>query len=107
MTNMLKSLRCTPGSQRIEACNRQTLRTAALAAVLLTPSGAVADTASLEVSIRPGSEAGGLNLRSPSCPGDMIDFRTCEGVVVGSNDFGLFQVKLPATFGDGRGGVAH
>jgi len=58
--------------------------------------------ASLDVSIRPSSEAGGLNIRSPYCPGDVFDFRTCEGVVVGSKDFGLFQVKLPATFGDGQ-----
>ena len=58
--------------------------------------------ASLNVSIRPGSEAGGLNVRSPHCPEDVFDFRTCEGVVVGSKDFGLFQVKLPANFGDGQ-----
>ena len=56
--------------------------------------------AELEIAIRPGSEAGGLNVRSPHCPGDVFDFRTCEGVVVGSKDFGLFQVILPATFGD-------
>ncbi len=56
----------------------------------------------LEVSIRAGSEAGGLNLRSPDCPDEVFDFRTCEGVVVGSTDFGLFQVKLPATFGEGH-----
>ena len=43
----------------------------------------------------------GLNVRSPKCPGDVFDFRTCEGVVVGSKVFGLFQVKLPTTFGDG------
>lgn len=56
----------------------------------------------LEISIRPGSKAGGLNIRSPRCPGDVFDFRTCEGVVSGSRDFGLFQVKLPAAFGDGN-----
>ncbi len=56
----------------------------------------------LEISIRPGSEAGGLSIRSPHCSGDVFDFRTCEGVVVGSKDFGLFQVKLPAAFGDGH-----
>ena len=59
-------------------------------------------TAELEIAIRPGSETGGLNVRSPHCPGDVFDFRTCEGVVVGSKDFGLFQVILPATFGDGN-----
>lgn len=56
----------------------------------------------LEISIRPGSKAGGLNVRSPHCPGDVFDFRTCEGVVSGSRDFGLFKVKLPATFADGN-----
>lgn len=58
--------------------------------------------AELDIAIRPGSEAGGLNVRSPHCPGDVFDFRTCEGVVIGSKDFGLFQVKLPATFGEGQ-----
>ncbi len=57
---------------------------------------------SVEISLRPGSKAGGLNVRSPRCPGDVFDFRTCEGVVSGSRDFGLFQVKLPAAFGDGN-----
>lgn len=55
----------------------------------------------LTIAIRPGSEAGGLDVRSSHCPDDLFDFRTCEGVVVGSNDFGLFQVRLPARFGDG------
>ncbi|MEI6565409.1 MAG: hypothetical protein WCR20_01935, partial [Verrucomicrobiota bacterium] len=40
-------------------------------------------------------------MRSSHCPGDVFDFRTCEGVVVGSNCLGLFYVKLPTTFGDG------
>ncbi len=66
-------------------------------ALLLSSSACAAE---LEIAIRPGSEAGGLNVRSPHCPGDVFDFRTCEGVVVGSKDFGLFQVILPATFGD-------
>jgi hypothetical protein len=56
----------------------------------------------LDIAIRPGSEAGALNVRSPSCPDDVFDFRTCEGVVVGSRDLGLFQVKLPSGFGDGN-----
>ena len=63
---------------------------------------AAVTAAPLDISIRPGSEAGGINVRSPRCPGDVFDFRTCEGVIVGSKDFGLFQVKLPATFGDGQ-----
>ena len=57
--------------------------------------------ANLEIAIRPGSEAGAINVRSPDSSGDVLDFRTCEGVVVGSQEFGLFQVKLPAKFGDG------
>lgn len=57
---------------------------------------------SLEIAIRPDSEAGGLDVRSSHCPGDVFDFRTCEGVVVGSSDLGLFQVKLPSTFGSGQ-----
>ena len=71
--------------------------------VCLSPGGlaATARDGSLDFAIRPGSEAGGLNVRSPHCPGDVFDFRTCEGVVVGSNCLGLFYVKLPTTFGDG------
>ena len=69
-------------------------------AALWLPFGACA--AELEIAIRPGSEAGGLNVRSPHSPGDVFDFRTCEGVVVGSTDFGLVQVKLPSHFGDGH-----
>ena len=47
-------------------------------AALWLPFGACA--AELEIAIRPRSEAGGLNVRSPHCPGDVFDFRTCEGV---------------------------
>jgi len=54
------------------------------------------------MAIRPGSEAGGLDLRSPLVPGNTFDLRTLEGVVVGGRDLGLFKVKLPATFGDGN-----
>jgi hypothetical protein len=71
-----------------------------LCAVSLLPLATAG--APLDIAIRPGSEAGGLNVRSPHCPGDVFDFRTCEGVVVGSRDFGLFQVKLPADFVDGQ-----
>ncbi len=55
----------------------------------------------LDVSIREGSEAGGLNVRSTSFPGELLDFRTCEGVVVGSEDLGLSLVKVPMEWGDG------
>lgn len=56
----------------------------------------------LNVTIRPRSEAGGLDLRSRHAPGDTFDFRTLEGVVTGGRDLGLFQVKLPAAFGSGE-----
>ena len=49
----------------------------AVSLITITAAGAP-----LNFSIRPGSEAGGLNVRSPHCPGDVFDFRTCEGVVV-------------------------
>lgn len=70
--------------------------------LLAIPPAHAESPGSLEISLRPGSKAGGLNVRSPRCPGDVFDFRTCEGVVSGSRDFGLFQVKMPATFGDGN-----
>lgn len=82
--------------------NLLTFAVALLSTLLNGPAALGAPVANLEITIRPGSEAGGLNVRSPHCPGDVFDFRTCEGVVVGSRDFGLFQVKLPATFGDGQ-----
>lgn len=54
-----------------------------------------------EVAPRPGSDTAGLNVRVPWLPGDTFDFRTCEGVLAGDRDFGLFQVKLaPAAEGD-------
>lgn len=68
-----------------------------------TPGSATAsqEARMLSIAIRPGSEAGALNVRSPLCPGDLFDFRTCEGVVTGSRDLGLFRVKLPAVPGSG------
>jgi hypothetical protein len=55
---------------------------------------------SLTVTPRPGSEAAGLSIRSSLFPGDDLDLRTCEGVLAGDRDFGLFQVKLaPAPAG--------
>ena len=44
---------------------------------------AVATAGQLNISICPGSEAGGLNIRSPHYSGDVFDFRACECVVVG------------------------
>jgi hypothetical protein len=49
---------------------------------------------SLRISPRPGSEAAGLNVSHPSLPANIFDFRTCEAVLDGNRDFGLFRVKL-------------
>jgi len=57
--------------------------------------------ANLDVTIRPKSEAGGLNIIWRHMPGDVFDFRTCEGVVYGNKDLGLFQVKMPTSIGNG------
>lgn len=48
----------------------------------------------LRISPRPGSEAAGLNVSHPDLPGNIFDFRTCEAVLDGNRDFGLFRVKL-------------
>lgn len=61
----------------------------ALVGIVATLSGEA-----LNVSPRPGSEAGGLNIAHPALPGNVFDFRTCEGVLDGNRDFGLFRVKL-------------
>lgn len=58
----------------------------------------------LDVSPRVGSDTAGLTVRSPLIPGDELDFRTCEGVIAGERDFGLFKVKLaPSSSGTGPG----
>jgi hypothetical protein len=57
----------------------------------------------ISISIRSGSTAGGLNIRSQICPNENFDFRTCEGVLSGSNVIdNLFLVKLPSILGDGN-----
>ncbi|MHB1305487.1 MAG: hypothetical protein ACYDC1_02625 [Limisphaerales bacterium] len=48
----------------------------------------------LNVSPRVGSEAAGLNVSHPALPGNVFDFRTCEAVLDGNRDFGLFRVNL-------------
>jgi hypothetical protein len=48
----------------------------------------------LRVSPRAGSEAAGLNVSHSALPGNVFDFRTCEAVLDGNRDFGLFRVKL-------------
>jgi hypothetical protein len=51
-------------------------------------------TEPLRISPRPGSEAAGLNVSHPDLPGNTFDFRTCEAVLDGNRDFGLFHLKL-------------
>ncbi len=55
----------------------------------------------LRISPQPGSEAAGLNVSHPGLAGNTFDFRTCEAVLDGDRDFGLFRVKLamPGTQG--------
>jgi hypothetical protein len=48
----------------------------------------------LHIFPRPASEAAGLNVSDPGLPGNTFDFRTCEAVLDGNRDFGLFRVKL-------------
>ena len=49
-----------------------------------------------QITIAPrfGSKAAGLDVRHTSFPLDCLDFRTCEAVLDGDRDFGLFQVEL-------------
>lgn len=57
----------------------------------------------ISISIRPDSKSGSLNIRSQICPNENFDFRTCEGVLSGSNIMDdLFQVQLPPVPGDGN-----
>jgi hypothetical protein len=60
--------------------------------VLFVPS--IGGSEPLHIGPRPGSEAAGLNISHPALPGNVFDFRTCEGVLDGNRDFGLFRVKL-------------
>jgi len=60
--------------------------------------------AGLSVEPRPDSNTASLNVRSPLLPGDLFDLRTCEGVIVGGRDLGLFQVKLAPQATAGRPG---
>jgi len=64
-----------------------------LAFALLVPANGWTEGL-LHVSPRPGSEAGGLNVSHPALAGNVLDFRTCEAVLDGNRDFGLFRVKL-------------
>jgi hypothetical protein len=64
-----------------------------LALALLCFANASAED-SLHVSPRSASQAAGLNVAHPELPGNVFDFRTCEAVLDGDRDFGLFRVKL-------------
>ena len=66
---------------------------ACLAFTLLLPIGGRTEGV-LDVFPRPGSEAGGLNVSHPALAGNIFDLRTCEAVLDGNRDFGLFRVKL-------------
>ncbi len=48
----------------------------------------------LNVSIVPNSESGGLHIKSSTVPMDVLEFRSCEAILDGNKDFGLFEVKL-------------
>ena len=61
---------------------------------LAVSTSAADGTELLHVSARPGSEAAGLNISHPDLPGNIFDFRTCETVLDGDREFGLFLVKL-------------
>jgi hypothetical protein len=45
----------------------------------------------LRISPRPKSDAAGLTVSHPDLPGNIFDFRTCEAVLDGNPDFGLFS----------------
>ena len=72
--------------------NCLTLATSLALALSFPVSGWTADI--LRLSPRSGSEAAGLNVSHPALPGNVFDFRTCEAVLDGNRDFGLFRVKL-------------
>jgi hypothetical protein len=69
------------------------IRILCLVALRVSILSACAD-AELRVSPRLNSEAAGLNISHPDLPGNIFDFRTCETVLDGNRDFGLFLVKL-------------
>ncbi len=52
----------------------------------------------LTVRIVPDSNCGGIDIKSPLLPDDVFDdvfnFRTCEGILDGNRDFGLFRINL-------------
>jgi hypothetical protein len=69
--------------------NRWFLTAALAGGALLAPAEGI-----LRVSPRPDSEAAGLSVAHPALAGNVFDFRTCEAVLDGDQDFGLFRVKL-------------
>ncbi len=60
------------------------------AACLLSPTAAE----TLTVVPRSQSDVAGLSISHPRLPGNTLVFGTCEAVLDGNQDFGLFQVKL-------------
>jgi hypothetical protein len=72
--------------------NRLTQATSLALALLCPVSGWTAGI--LRLSPRAGSEAVGLSVSNLALAGNVFDFRTCEAVLDGNRDFGLFRVKL-------------
>ena len=48
----------------------------------------------LKINIVSNSESGGLHIKSSTLPFDLFEFRSCECILDGNKDFGLFEVKL-------------
>jgi hypothetical protein len=49
----------------------------------------------LDISIHEGGNGGDIYFSHPDLPGNLFDFKTCEGVLSENKDFGLFSVSLP------------
>ena len=66
----------------------------AVTLLLCSVYGICAVIGGLQVSVIQDSNIGGLSVRSPLLPNDTIRFGTCEGIVNGNRDYGLFLIKL-------------
>ena len=73
---------------------RNRLAALAMPVGLLVACGAFAADGALSVAPRVNSTAGGLSVRSPLCPAEVFDFRSCEGVLYRDKTTKLFQVKV-------------
>jgi hypothetical protein len=68
-----------------------------LMSLLLVASSAFSQDGLLDVAIVPQSQNGGLYVLNPDSPEDTLNFGSCEGVIDGDEDFGLFLVRLEDT----------